>query len=161
MVAVQVGTNPSVPTAVADVRVNCSDGSIISYDSVVGSPVYAAMPADTAAGFSSLTGIAGASALVQLAGVPASAAGFPITMACTAGSVVIGLQLQAVTYSNSTTQQLISLVASCAAPADVTCAGVPVAACTPGWVRGADTGACEACPPGTFQNTTADVCQAW
>ena len=77
---------------------------------------------------------------------------------CGAGNVII---LQAYVYANESSQQIISVSVTCAAPSDVTCGGAAPAACLPGYILEADTQACSPCQLGTYYNSTQDACLAW
>ena len=95
--------------AVADVRVNCSDGNTYSSPNVVGVAdiKYQAYSGIAASGRQSVSGIAGVSAIAQFAAMPNTATGTIIPLACPSGSVIIGLELIAYLYSGSRAQQLM------------------------------------------------------
>ena len=152
MTAFSVGTYLG---AVSDIHIQCSDGGSYSYAGAsVATTTYGAFSANASSGIQSVAATAGSSAITAFGGVGSD-------LDCGSGNVITGVNLQAYIYADETSQQIISVTASCAAPSDVTCQGTGPAACTPGYILMADTQACSPCQLGTYYNQTQDACLPW
>ena len=88
----------------ADIAITCSDSVYFSYANTIGTPDYS-FTAGNSAGFQSVTVMAGTGAIAQFAGIPAAASGNVTTLTCAAGSLLVGVHLNAYVYSDSPTQQ--------------------------------------------------------
>ena len=138
--------------ALSDIQIQCSDGGSYSYASAsVANTTYGGFSGNASSGFQSVAATAGTTAISAF-----GRAGSDLD--CGAGNVII---LQAYVYANESSQQIISVSVTCAAPSDVTCGGAAPAACLPGYILEADTQACSPCQLGTYYNSTQDACLAW
>ena len=100
VVGFTVGTHP-VTGAVADVMINCSDGTQVNYTEVIGTPVYTAASTPLPTGYQTVKGIGGSTALVQFDGVPSGVAGQGATLDCGYGNILFGVQIQAYVFPNA------------------------------------------------------------
>ena len=152
MTAFSVGTYLG---AVSDIQIQCSDGGSYSYSGAsVANTTYGGFSGNASSGIQSVAATAGTTAISAFGGAGSD-------LDCGSGNVITGVNLQAYIYADETTQQIISVTASCAAPSDVTCQNTGPAACTPGYIRMADTQECSPCQTGTYYNSTQDACLAW
>ena len=152
MTAFSVGTYLGV---VSDIHIRCSDGGTYSYaDASVAGTTYGGFSGNASSGIRSVAATAGAGAIATFGGSGSD-------LDCGSGYVITCVNLQAYVYPSNTSQQIISVSVTCAAPSNVTCQGATPAACTPGYILMADTQECSPCQIGTYYNQTQDACLAW